>query len=158
MQDHLRAVASWQTSDTTTRMRAGAAKIESAHTCAVVAVTQQRTRGPQLIETKSAMKDVAGRQSETLFEIERREREDAEDAAAEVGCVARDGVDDEVRGALPFFFPAAAIGERGCEVLAEQARHMRARRRERIIQRARYQHLDHRFARHAMQARVQVGA
>ena len=110
------------------------------------------------------MEDVAARETETLFEIERRERRMSEEARAEVGGVCIDGVDDELRCGLAHrrVRPAAPrrLGTREIviEMLAEEARHMRTRRCERVIERRGDHHLDHRRARYAVQARFGEGA
>ena len=65
-----------------TRMGAGAAHVERPQRAAVVAMAEDRTGAVKLVQRQSAMEDVPANQSETLFEIGRRQHHPAEDAGA----------------------------------------------------------------------------
>src|SRR5690242_15759265 len=107
-------------------MRTGSTQIKSRHARTVISQSQQRTRGPKLVQSECAMKDIAGRQAEALLQIEWRQRKHSNDAAAEVWCVACDCIDDQIGSCLPLVFPAASIRQDWRKVLAEQARHVLA--------------------------------
>jgi hypothetical protein len=78
--------------------------------------------------------------------------------ALEVRRVAVDGIDHQVGHVFAVLVPARPIGQLRRHVLAEQAGHVLAGRRQGRVQGRRNQDLDDRFARPAVRPRVVVGA
>ena len=104
------------------------------------------------------MEDVAAGQAEFALEVRRRQHLPCDDRRAEVGGDLRHGIDRRVGCSLLVIGPVAALRQRLVEVLAEQARHVHAGRRERGVDGRRDPHLDGRLARPRAALGVVVGA
>src|SRR5687767_14791658 len=106
-------------------MRPRAAKIEARERHSVIGVTEHRPVREELVEAHLAVEDVAADQAEAALEIERRQRQPADDAGGEARRKTVDMADDRVgRFVAPRVPPARhVIGE----MLAEQAGDMAAR-------------------------------
>ena len=139
-------------------MGAGAAMVEAGEGAAVVGVAEHRAGGEQLVERQRAVEDVAADEPEDAFEVERRERLAGDDAVLEAGGVALDGGDHEVGDLLAMIVPGPSLRKLRRDVLAEQARDMRALRRQAVVEGRGDQHLDHRLAAPAVRAGVVIGA
>src|SRR5690554_2044306 len=126
LQNLPRRVVSRRAGDAAAWMRARAAHVKPLQRSAVVAVTQHGPRAVQLIEAERTMEDVAADEPETPLEVQRRQRLVTQHAVAEVRRVARDGVDHQLRDAIPFLVPGTAIRQLGRDMLAEQAGDMPA--------------------------------
>src|SRR5258706_9919581 len=85
-EDFARCVVPRRSGDSSARMRAGAAEIESAHGGAIVGVSEHRPRRKELVERERPVKDVPADQAEVAFEIERRQDFAGEDALFEIWC------------------------------------------------------------------------
>src|SRR5664279_2029437 len=90
--DLARRVVARHAADAAARVGTGAAHVEAGDGCAVVAVAEHRPRRPELVERHLAMHDVAADQSELALEVQRRQRDAADNRAPEAGSEALDGV------------------------------------------------------------------
>src|SRR5208283_5357996 len=97
-------------------------------------------------------------EAELAFEIERTQYLATDYARGEAGRVALDRRDHQVGDSVAALVPRLAVRQLRRDVLAEQAGHMRARRRQAVVERGRDQHLDDRLAANAEIARVPIGA
>ena len=125
-----------------------AAVIEARQRPAIVGIAEHRA-GPRTADRATARRGRCRRRSRpnTLLEIERAQRLAADDAGLEAGRIAVDGVDHQVGdGVLAMSVPRPAVGQLRRHVLAEQARHMRPARRQRVVERRRDDQLDDRLA------------
>src|SRR5688500_1047225 len=113
-------------------MRPRAAKIEAPERHAVIGVTEHRPVREELVEPHLAVEDVAADQAEAALEIERRQRQPADDAGGEARRVAVDMADDGVGRLLAPRVPAPRDLEG--EMLAEQAGDMGAGRSEAVVE------------------------
>src|SRR6266568_492858 len=109
-------------------------------------MAEQRAGPEQLIERKRAVEDVAADEPEGLLQVEWAQRLTADDARLEARSVALHRVDHQVGHLLAMIAPGAAVGELRRDVLAEQARHMRALGGEAVVEGGGDQHLDDRLA------------
>src|SRR5262249_40602469 len=157
-QDRARRIVAGGAGDSAAGMRASAAMVEARHGAAVVGMSQQWASPEQLVERERAMKDVAADQPEGLLQVERAQRLAADDARLEARSVAVDRVNHQVGYFLAMITPGAAVRELGRDMLAEQARHMRALRGEAVVESGGDQNFDDRLAAPAMPARVRKGA
>src|SRR5215218_11497223 len=138
--------------DAAAGMVAGAAMVETEEGAAVVGVAEHRAGGEELVERERAVEDVAAGEPEDTLEVERRERLAGDDAVLEAGSVALDGGDHEVGDLLAMIVPGPSLRKLRRDVLAEQARDMRALRCQAVVERRGDQHLDHRLAAPAVRA------
>src|SRR5262245_19347393 len=123
-------------------MRARAAEIEPRQRHAVIRVAEDGPRGKELIERQRAVEDIAVRQTEGALQIEWRENLAADHTRAEAGSELIHGIDHEVGDFVAMSVPRFAIGQLRSDVLAEQARHVRALRREAVVEGRWDEHLD----------------
>ena len=77
---------------------------------------------------------------------------------AKPGCVALDGRDHEVGDLVAARLPRSSVGKLVGSVLAEQARHMAAGRRQAVVEGGRDQHFDDGLAAPAGQAGIAESA
>src|SRR5579863_143886 len=70
-EDLARRVVAGRAGDAAARMGARTAHVQTAQRPAVVAVTEHRARGEQLVEAQRAVEDVPAEQSERAFQVER---------------------------------------------------------------------------------------
>ncbi len=104
------------------------------------------------------MEDVAADQAEGTLQVQRGQRLPAEHRVGESGRVALDGGDHQLGDLVAVRVPAAPIRQLRRHVLAEQAGHVLAGRRQPIVQRAGDQQFDDGVARPTVLARIAVGA
>ena len=152
----MRRVMARRTRHAAARVGARPTHVEPGDGRAVIAMTQHRPRGIELIERHVAVEDVATDQPELAFEVERRVDLAGDDARLEVGRMLRDGIDDMVGDLFAHIVPRPPVRQPRLELLAEQAGDMLARRREAVIDRGRQLHLDDRGLRPAEVARASV--
>src|SRR6058998_1419789 len=80
------------------------------------------------------MKNIATGQPENPFQVQWTQSLTADDAGLETGSVAVDRFDHQIRDDLAVVVPCAFLRQLWRHVLAEQRSHMRATRRQRIVQ------------------------
>ena len=119
--------------DAAAGMGAGAAHIEPIDRAAVIAVSQNRTRREHLIEIELSVHDVAAGKAEDALEIERAQRLHAEYRFAESRRETVNRVNHQSRNFIAVIVPGTAARKFRRDVLAEQARHMLSRRRQRVV-------------------------
>src|SRR5262245_63765906 len=107
-------------------MGARSAVVETLQRPAIIGIAQRGSRPEQLVERQGAMEDVAAGEAEHLLEVEGAERLAADDARLEPWCVAVDRLDHQIGHALAMVAPRRAVGQLRRDMLAEQARDMRA--------------------------------
>src|ERR1044071_5202418 len=129
-----------------------AAQVEARQRGAVVRMAQYRPRRPDLVERELPVEDVAAGETEFPLEVRGRERAMADDARAEARRVRLDDVEDALHRLALSRLP---VGGR-IEVLAEETRHVRAFRRQAVVERARDHHLDDRRPGDALGAGIEV--
>src|SRR5580765_4143851 len=149
-----RAVVPRRARDAAAGMRSRAAEIQAGDRRAVVRMTQHRARGPELVERKLAMENVAADKTKLALEILGRKRAVTNHARPKARRVRLDHFEDALHRLALARLPIGG----GIEVLAEKARDVRAFRRKAIVERARDHHLDDRPARDALRPRIEVGA
>src|ERR1700733_3392901 len=88
-------------------MRGGAAHVESVDRRTVVGPAGHGAQEEKLFEREFALKDVALRESEFAFEIERRENLATDDQLFDIGRVLGDGVDDGIAEGFALIVPSA---------------------------------------------------
>src|SRR4029079_7603068 len=140
-----------------TRMRARTAEVKMGHGHAVIAVPEHGPRAEKLVQRELSVKYVTSDEAELAFEVERRVEAAPDDLGPEVGCELVHMFDHRVGGLLALVVPLASVRKRIAEVLAEEARHVLSGRCERLVHRARDQHLDDGLARPALLARRRMG-
>src|ERR1700744_2901588 len=74
--------------------------------------------------------------------------------STEVRRIVVDGTDDPIGGLLARLVPAATVRKLRRELLTEQARHMRPRRRKAVINRRRNENFYNRLPRHSKLLRI----
>ena len=153
-EDRVRGIVAGRAGDAAAGMRAGAAMIEARQRPAVVGIAEHGPRPEQLVERHRAVRDVAADEAEHLFEVERAQRLAADHARLEARRIAVDGVDHQVGDLVAMVVPGAAVGQLRRDVLAEQARDMRALRRQRVVEGRGDDQLDDRLPAPAVLARV----
>src|SRR5262245_53716562 len=107
-------------------MGAGAAMVKARHRTAVVRIAQHRPCREDLVERERAMEDVAAGKAEYALEVERTQGLVADNAVGKSGSVAVDGLDHEIGDAVTAIVPGDALRQLRRNMLAEQARHVRA--------------------------------
>src|SRR4051812_46104226 len=93
-QDLAGAVVAGRAGDAAAGMGARAAQIQALEGAAIVGLSQQRARRPQLVERQGAVEDVAADQAEARLEIRRRKRAMRDHACAETGGMRLDDFED----------------------------------------------------------------
>src|SRR5690348_4343597 len=141
-EDHPCRIVSRCARDAAARMRAGGAVIEAGERPAIIGMSQHRPGGEELVEGERAMKDVAAGEPELALEVERGKTLRRDHAGAEAGRVALDRVEHQLGHLVAAVVPRAAVGQGGGDVLAKEARHMRAGRRQAVVECRRNHHLD----------------
>src|SRR5687767_10964665 len=98
-------------------MRPRAAKVEARERHSVIGMTEHRPVRKELVEAHLAVEDVAADQAEAALEIERRQRQPADDAGGEARRKTVDMGNDRIGGFIAARVPAA--GNLVGEMLAE---------------------------------------
>src|SRR5438874_6753192 len=117
-----RRVVTRESRDAAARVRSRAAHVQSFERAAVIAVTEHRTRGEELVETQRAMEDIAPDETEFALEVERRKRSPSDHAGAEIRGVAIHRIEHESRDLIFVVVPGTSARELRIGVLAEEAR------------------------------------
>src|SRR5260221_14211906 len=130
----LRRVMSRCASPAAAGKRTRAAQIESGDRHAVIGVSKHWARGKELIERQRTMEDVAVGQAEDALQIEWRETLPPDHARFEARRMGLYRLNHEVGDGFAVLFPRRAIGKLRCDVLAEQACHVRAGWREAVVE------------------------
>src|SRR6476646_5967614 len=117
------------------RVRPRPAQIETPERHSIIRGTNHRTGAEQLVDPHLAVEDVATDQPEPALEVERRMDLPSKHGLGEAGSMTVDGCDDLVGRFLALLVPAAAGAQIIAEMLAEQARHVSALRRQGLVER-----------------------
>src|SRR5687768_5104985 len=91
------------------RMCARTAHVKPFQRTAIVSVPEHRARTVELIQTQSAVKNIAADQTKFALEIERREHASSQYAGLEIGCVRIHDPDDVTRRLFFLLVPTCAI-------------------------------------------------
>src|SRR5215469_2183148 len=122
-------------------MGARATQIKSSNGHAVSGKSTNRARRKELIECHGAMEDIAIRQAKNALQIQRGQALSGDHARLETWRIRFDGIEHQIGHSLTMLVPGRAVRKLRAYMLTEEARHMRARRRQAIVDRR----WDHQF-------------
>ena len=154
----MRRVVAGHTAHAASGMRARTAHIESGNGAAIVGVTQNGSRREQLVQTQSAVRDIAAHETENALHIERAHGCARYHRSLESGRETLDRIEHQIGDFVAMRVPGFSAGQFGRDVLAEQTRDMFAGGSQRIVDERRDQHLHDGRLRPAERTRVRISA